>query len=261
MQTSDAGAEFEARREGVVLRAYPDPATHGEPWTIGAGHTSAGGPPPVRPGMVLPDRAAAITILHSDLGRGVDPVIAGAVKLALQQHEWDACSSLCLNIGGRNFAGSSVVRHLNAGDRAAAASFASWRMAAGHVMAGLVARRAAEAHLFLTGDYGLAAVPAHDVGEAAGVMLRRGSPHADAVRALQSDLKALGAYAGRIDGDFGKQTERALMAFQRAAGHLDIDGIAGPATRAAIAGAMAARKLAAAVPMHPLPGQPIQMAA
>ena len=34
-----------------VLTAYPDPATGGDPWTIGVGHTSAAGAPNVVKGM------------------------------------------------------------------------------------------------------------------------------------------------------------------------------------------------------------------
>lgn len=32
-------AKFEAPNGKPVLKAYPDPLTHGEPWTIGLGHT------------------------------------------------------------------------------------------------------------------------------------------------------------------------------------------------------------------------------
>ena len=53
------------------------------------------------------------------------------------------------------------------------------------------------------------------------------------VAALQVGLRALGGYAGNIDGDFGPATRRAVTAFQRRAG-LPVDGIPGPATRAAL---------------------------
>jgi lysozyme len=45
-KTSKAGGAFIAAFEGVELKAYPDPGTGGDPWTIGVGHTAAAGPRP-----------------------------------------------------------------------------------------------------------------------------------------------------------------------------------------------------------------------
>ncbi|WP_019810971.1 N-acetylmuramoyl-L-alanine amidase [Saccharomonospora halophila] len=53
--------------------------------------------------------------------------------------------------------------------------------------------------------------------------------HGDDVFALQERLTELGFDAGRPDGGFGPQTERALKNFQRDYG-LVVDGICGPAT-------------------------------
>ncbi|WP_024890161.1 peptidoglycan-binding domain-containing protein [Luteimonas huabeiensis] len=60
----------------------------------------------------------------------------------------------------------------------------------------------------------------------------------EAVRSLQSDLRQLGfdGADGRplaIDGDFGRNTDHAVRAFQQAQG-LDVDGIVGPETRKAL---------------------------
>jgi len=63
-------------------------------------------------------------------------------------------------------------------------------------------------------------------------LLRRGDRGRD-VGDLQRALKTAGLYGGKIDGDFGPVTERALRAFQSSRG-LDVDGLAGPATWAAI---------------------------
>ena len=62
--------------------------------------------------------------------------------------------------------------------------------------------------------------------------VRRGH-RGPAVEALQRALKAAGLYGGRVDGDFGPVTERALRAFQARRG-LAADGIAGPRVWAAI---------------------------
>ena len=63
-----------------------------------------------------------------------------------------------------------------------------------------------------------------------GTSLKLGS-EGDAVRTLQTRLKALGYYSGSVDGDFGESTEAAVKAFQRAHG-LTADGKAGGDTLA-----------------------------
>jgi hypothetical protein len=61
--------------------------------------------------------------------------------------------------------------------------------------------------------------------------------------ALQRALNALGAApALDVDDNYGRETRRAVAAFQKSAG-LDVDGLAGPATWSAIT-----RRLAAAAP-------------
>lgn len=78
------------------------------------------------------------------------------------------------------------------------------------------------------------------VGEAepaapARMLLGEGSA-GEAVRDLQQNLAALG-YPLAIDGIFGKETEKAVRAFQRDHG-LGVDGIVGPRTLAAIGKAL-----------------------
>ena len=84
---------------------------------------------------------------------------------------------------------------------------------------------------------GMDGKPAAPGGSAGGPppLLGRGSA-GDAVRDLQQNLSALG-YPLAADGIFGKDTEKALRAFQRDHG-LDADGIAGPKTFAAIGEAL-----------------------
>ena len=78
-----------------------------------------------------------------------------------------------------------------------------------------------------------AQAPAAGGGELGREVLRVGS-RGDAVRALQQALGAAGQRLA-VDGDFGRLTDAAVRAFQAARG-LVVDGIVGPATRAALQG-------------------------
>lgn len=150
MQTSSAGRAAIMQREGVVLTAYPDPATGGEPWTIGVGHTSAAGPSKVTKGMKI-TRAEADQILSRDL-RTFEAAVNSAVRVPLSQNEFDALVSLAFNIGSGAFKKSTLVRKLNAGDRKGAADqFLVWNKAGGKVLKGLVNRRKSERLQFLAG--------------------------------------------------------------------------------------------------------------
>ena len=61
--------------------------------------------------------------------------------------------------------------------------------------------------------------------------LQLGFTGSNAVRAMQKRLKELGYYNGSADGDFGPETEKAVIAFQKANG-LTADGKAGKQTLA-----------------------------
>jgi peptidoglycan hydrolase-like protein with peptidoglycan-binding domain len=88
-----------------------------------------------------------------------------------------------------------------------------------------------------SGQAGLGAGP----GQISAVTLRPGSgdinPRVSVrVRAVQARLQALGYLPGRIDGHFGRRTERAVRQFQSAHG-LPVDGTVGARTLAALAAA------------------------
>ncbi len=65
-------------------------------------------------------------------------------------------------------------------------------------------------------------------------VLRRGD-RGPAITSLQLNLQNAGYNPGPIDGVFGGQTEAAILAFQRDRG-LEVDGVVGPATEAALTG-------------------------
>lgn len=148
MKTSAAGRKAIAGHEGVRLKAYPDPATGGEPWTIGVGHTSAAGPPKVTKGMTITE-AECDEILSRDLAT-FEKAVEKAVTVPLDQNQFDALVSFTFNVGAGNFQKSTLLRKLNAGDYIGAADqFSVWNKAAGKVMKGLTTRRAEERALFL----------------------------------------------------------------------------------------------------------------
>ena len=124
--------------------AYPDPASGGDPWTIGWGSTG----PDIKRGTVwtqqqCDDRFAAHV---AEFAAKVEAALGGA---ATTQHQFDAMVSLAYNIGMGNFAASTLLRKHKAGDHVgAAAQFAVWNKGAGKVLPGLVKRRAAEAALY-----------------------------------------------------------------------------------------------------------------
>lgn len=148
MKVSASGRKAIAGHEGVRLNAYPDPATGGEPWTIGVGHTSAAGAPKVSKGMTITE-AECDEILSRDLAT-FEKAVSRLVTVPLNQNQFDALVSFTFNVGAGNLGKSTLLKKLNAGDyRGAADQFAVWNKAAGKVMSGLTRRRAEERALFL----------------------------------------------------------------------------------------------------------------
>ncbi len=139
-----AGLEIIKRNEGLRLTSYPDPATGGDPWTVGYGHTGND----VTPGMQITE-AYAEELLGKDLDKfetGVNDLIEAATD-----NQFSAMVSLTYNIGLGNFEKSSVLKLHNAGEYPAAANaFLMWNKAAGRVFAGLDRRRHEERTLYLT---------------------------------------------------------------------------------------------------------------
>ena len=130
--------------EGCKLEAYPDPATHGEPITIGVGHTGG-----VKLGDVI-TKEQADEYLVNDVAHAANAVNQ-MVAVSITQGEFDALCSFAFNLGIGNLKNSTLLKKLNSGDiQGAADQFLVWNKAAGKVMAGLTRRREAERALFLT---------------------------------------------------------------------------------------------------------------
>lgn len=144
MRTSSKGLKLIGSFEGLRLRAYPDPGTGGQPWTIGYGHTKG-----VKRGQKI-TAAKALSYLRSDV-LSAERSVDAHVRVPVNQNRFDAMVSLAFNIGNSAFAHSTVVRRLNSHDYdGAGAAFMMWVRAGGRVMQGLVNRRAAERKLYDT---------------------------------------------------------------------------------------------------------------
>ena len=102
-------------REGKRLKAYLD--TKKIP-TIGVGHTTAAGPPPVKMGMTITAQECD-DILGRDLKK-FEAKLDKALKVRVADHEYDALLSVMFNVGPK-FATSTAIKRLNAGDRAGCA--------------------------------------------------------------------------------------------------------------------------------------------
>jgi lysozyme len=128
------------RFEGSELAAYLDVV--GLP-TIGYGHRAQ-----VNMGDTC-TIAQAEKWLQDDASK-VMMAILGFVRVDLIPCELAALISFAFNCGISALQGSTLMRKLNAGDRAGAANeFAAWDHAGGKVIAGLAARRGAERLMFL----------------------------------------------------------------------------------------------------------------
>jgi lysozyme len=146
MKTSERGIELIKSMEGCRLKAYPDPGSGNEPWTIGYGCTHN-----VHRGMTITQEDAE-AMLRQEL-RVYEAAVEHALHVSVKQHQFDALVSLCWNVGPRNLLGSTVLRKANENDhKAAADAFLLWNKAAGKVMPGLVKRRKAERVMYLGGD-------------------------------------------------------------------------------------------------------------
>ena len=155
MHMTDRGLLALARHEGVVPGPYRDSTGT---WTFGIGHTVAAGPPdPATMPRGMPEDLdsvirVAFRVFRADLAR-YEAEVARAVTVPLEPHEFDALVSFHYNTGG--IARAALTRHLNAGNRVAAAdAFLNWRKPAS-----IIPRREAERDLFRDRRYPTGPIP------------------------------------------------------------------------------------------------------
>lgn len=140
MKTSDDGIHDIEGYEGKEHKAYQDT---GGVWTNGVGHTG----PDVHEGQVVDDLQIFIW-LKEDLKEAEDAVNR-LVKVPLTQGQFDALVSFVFNLGETQFANSTLLKKLNAGDYDGACNqFQRWVYDEGQIQPGLVKRRHGEAERF-----------------------------------------------------------------------------------------------------------------
>lgn len=115
----------------------------GHPFTIGWGSTSG-----VAPGMTITQEQADAR-LANDL-RVAEATVEQTILYPLTDNMFAALVSLCFNVGGKAFRGSTLVKLLNCGKvDEATRQFVLWDKAGGRVNSALLGRRAAERQLFV----------------------------------------------------------------------------------------------------------------
>ena len=142
MQYSKQGLALTEMFEGCRLAAYQD---SGGIWTIGYGHVKG-----VTQGMTC-TQAQAEQWLLADVA-DAEAAVNRLVHIAMSQEEYDALVDFTFNVGMGAFAGSMMLKLLNARDiEGAADEFEKWDLVNGQIVAGLLRRRQAERALFSLG--------------------------------------------------------------------------------------------------------------
>lgn len=156
MKLSVWGRAFIAREEGCVLHPYNDSRGFS---TIGVGHLLG------QHGVTQAElakyarftQADALDLLVSDAAR-FERAVNDAVRVPLEQHEFDALICFAFNVGTAGMAGSSAVKALNAGHRGdVPALLLHWSYAGTQPV--LHGRRVREGALFAHGIYGVGIQP------------------------------------------------------------------------------------------------------
>jgi len=225
LEISNKGIAFVSLEEGFVSKTYPDPV--GVP-TIGYGFTNnstsvrkALGP--VKFGMeITKEKADAVlkVVMREEYGAAANKKMKNPV-----QHEFDMGCSGSYNVGVRIF-GWKWCKAFNQGDKPKAAKLWSTTAmtAKGKKLSGLVARRKREADMLLNGKYARIGRITHKKTTKA-----KAKPNIEVLE-YQKKLIKLGYEPGVADGWMGKDTEKAIKAFQVKDPHLINDGKLGRAT-------------------------------
>lgn len=125
--------------------------------TVGYGFTKHD-IPELREGYSI-DKAKAEQMLPDLIKNKYAATVKEKVKVPLNDQQYSALSSFAYNVGPTNFATSTLLKKLNAGDyEGAAGEFKRWNKADGQTLEGLTRRRAAEEALFKGDVMGLGSI-------------------------------------------------------------------------------------------------------
>ena len=115
MAIAQSTLAFITKEEGARNKAYKDSKGL---WTIGVGHLIKEDEQYLLTATLTNDQVE--DLLRKDL-KWCSEAVETSVKVPLEQHQFDALYSLCFNIGGTNFAKSTVVKKINENDMQGAA--------------------------------------------------------------------------------------------------------------------------------------------
>lgn len=134
--------------EGFKSKAYPDPATNGEPYTIGYGSTRYANGDKVKLGEML-TMPEAERLLIFDLERRLGAIRAW-LPYQMNQNQVDSVLSFVYNCGVGAFEKSTLRKLIwdNPHNPIIRQEFMKWTRANSKVMKGLQNRRAAESELY-----------------------------------------------------------------------------------------------------------------
>jgi type VI secretion system secreted protein VgrG len=145
---SENGLQFIAQWESFVPTPYNDAGGHA---TIGYGHLLHRGPVTEADRRQFPNgitQERGFELLRADAAIA-ENAVRNNVTAPLNQNQFDALTSFAYNVGAEAFAGSTLVRELNAGNYGAVPDqLDRWVHSGGRRVQGLVNRRAAEGQLF-----------------------------------------------------------------------------------------------------------------
>lgn len=142
--------------EGLSLKAYPDPATHAEPYTIGWGTTIYPNGKKVKLGDVITLQQAEEYFEHdvSKVALDIIPII----HKVLTPNQFGALVSFAYNVGedidadtiAEGLGDSTLLKkiNINPSDPSIRQEFLKWNRGGGHILDGLTRRRNAEADLY-----------------------------------------------------------------------------------------------------------------
>ncbi len=148
MQISEKGLNLIKKFEGFSSKPYLCPANVP---TIGFGSTyyENGMLVTLDDDSVSEQRATEILKFTTDKMYG--SFVNKAVKVKLNQNQFDALVSFAYNLGNGNLQQSTLLKKVNSNDFIGASlEFEKWNKAGGKVLSGLTKRRTAEKELFLS---------------------------------------------------------------------------------------------------------------